>query len=122
MAFNCLKSFGFPEGEDDGQQDEAEADEVVPADGLAFEDGGHDDGEDRQRDALGKDFELHQREGASVDLAADAVGGNHKAVLEEGHAPRGEDDEYQRPISVDFHFCQLQVAVPGEGHKDVADD
>ena len=117
-----MRLFVFPEGEDDGEQDETETDEVVPADGFALEDGGDDDGEDRQRDALGQDFELHQREGATVDLAADAVGGNHKTVLEEGHAPRGQYDEYQWPIAVDLHFGQLQVAVPGEGHKDVADN
>ena len=95
---------------------------MVPADWFAFEDGGDDYGEDSQRDALGQDFELHQREGASVDLAADAVGRNHKTVFEEGNTPRGQDDEYKWPGGVDFHFGQLQVAIPGKGHKDVADD
>ena len=119
-AFHVL--FCFPEGENDGQQDEYEADEVVPADGFALEDGGHDDGEDRQRDALGQYLELHQREGTAVDLAADAIGGYHERVFEEGHAPRCEDDEDERPAGVDFQLSELEVAVPGEGHEDVADD
>ena len=121
-AFRLVGLFIFPEGEDDGEQDEGEADEVVPADGLALEDGGHDDGEDGERDALGQYLELHQRERTSVDLATYAVGGDHKAVFEECYAPRGENDEYQWPIAVDLHFGQLQVAVPGKGHKDVADN
>ena len=95
---------------------------MVPADGLALEDGGHDDGEDRQRDALGQYLELHQREGAAVDLTAYAVGGYHERVLEECHAPRGENDEYQRPAGVDLQLGELEVAVPGKGHEDVADD
>ena len=112
----------FEESEDDGQDDEKEADEVVPADGLALENGGHDDGEDGEGDALGQDFELHEREGSAVDLAADTVGGYHETVLEKGDAPRGEDDENERPAGVELEFGEFEVAVPGKGHEDIAHD
>ena len=118
----AMMLFRFPESEDYGKKNEGEAYKVVPADWFALEDSGDDYCENRQRDTLGQDFELHQREGTTVDLAADAVGGDHKTVFEEGYAPRRQDDEYQRPRGVDFHFGQLQVAIPGKGHKDVADD
>ena len=45
--FHRAHLLGFPEGEDYGQQDEDETDEMVPADGFTLEDCGHDDGEDR---------------------------------------------------------------------------
>ena len=114
--------FGLEKGEKYRQQDKDETDEVVPADGLALEDGGHDDGEYGQRVALGQNLQLHKREGASVDLAADAVGRYHERVLEEGHAPRCEDDEYQRPAGVDLHLGELEVAVSGESHEDIGDN
>ncbi len=38
----------FQEGEEDGEDDAEEGDDVVPVDGLSLEDEGDDDGEDRQ--------------------------------------------------------------------------
>ena len=114
-------TFRFPEGEDDGQDDTGEADKVVPAYWLAFEHRRHDDGEHCQRHTFLNNLQLHQREGSSVDLAADTVGGNHERVFEESQCPRREDNEYQRPVGVDLQLGELQVTVPCEGHKHVAD-
>lgn len=81
-------SFRFPKGEDDGQDDTGEADKVVPAYWLSFEDGGYDDSKYCQRHTFLDNLQLHQREGASVDLATDTVGWYHEGVLEECQSPR----------------------------------
>ena len=117
-----FKSLSFHKGEEDGKDDEAEGYEVVPADGLAFEDGGHDDGEDHQRDALLYDFELHEGEGTTGDLRANAVGGNHEGVLKEGHAPREDNDGNERPVFDDIHLLEFEIAVPCKGHEDIGAD
>ena len=46
----------------------------------------------------------------------------YNGILEEGHTPRSEDDKDERPAGVDLHLGKLKVAVPGEGHEDIADD
>ena len=74
---------------------------------------------DRQGNSFLDDFQLHQAEWPAVDAAANAVGGNHKAVFKEGEPPRGEDDENQRPVGADVHFFELEVAVPSESHENV---
>ena len=117
-----FKSLSFHKGEEDGKDDEAEGYEVVPADGLAFEDGGHDDGEHHQRDALLYDLELHEGERTAGDLGADAVGRYHKGIFEEGHAPREDNDAYQRPVLDKVHLLEFEIAVPGKRHKDVGAD
>ena len=94
---------------------------MVPFDGLALEDCGDNDGEDSQRDALGKDFQLHEAERATVDLTSNTVGGNHETVFEEGDAPRSDNDKYQRPAGVYLHFGEFKVPVPRKGHENIAD-
>lgn len=110
------------ESEEYRQDDESEGHQVVPADGLALEDRGHDDGEDGQRDGFLYNLQLHQREGAAGNLRPDAVGRYHEAVLKEGHAPRQGDDGYQRPVGDELHLLELEVAIPGECHEDVGAD
>ena len=122
MFKSIFKSFSFHESKEDGKDDEAEGYEVVPADGLAFEDGGYNDGEHYERDALLYDLELHEGEGSSGDLGADAVGRNHKGVFEEGHAPREDNNAYQRPVFDEVHLLQFEVAVPSKRHEDVGAD
>lgn len=95
---------------------------MVPMEGLSAEEDDGEEGEDDERDDLLDDFELHEGEGAAVALEAEAVGGHLGAVLEEGHAPRYEDDADEGPVADDFHFLEFQVAVPSEGHEDVRDD
>ena len=117
-----FKSLGFQEGEEYSQDDAAKGYKVVPADGFPFEDCGHYDGEDKEGDALLYYLELHEGEGTAGDLRADAVGGNHKGVFEEGHSPREDNDAYQRPVLNKIHLLEFKVAVPGKGHEDIGAD
>ena len=95
---------------------------MIPVDGLALEDGGHDEGEYNEGDAFLDDLELHQREGTSIDLRTDTVGGNHEGILEEGNAPRHEDDQDEGPVlDLRMNLLQLQIAVPGKRHERIAD-
>lgn len=116
---NFIKERLFLEGEEDGENDEEEADEVVPLDGLAFENEGDDEGEDDEGDAFLDDLELHEREGAAGDLGTYAVGGDHETVLEQGHAPREEDDGNEGPVGDELHLLKLEVAVPRKCHEDI---
>ena len=88
-------------------------------DGLALEEDGADDGEDRKGNAFLDDFELHQAEGSPVDVGTQPVGRNHCRVLEKRYAPGGQYDKDQGPVVIDVHLRQLELAVPGYGHENV---
>ena len=88
----------FFEGKKHGEDDEKEGDDVVPSESLRFEDRNHDDGEHRQRDGFLYDFQLNEVEWASILHGTDTVGGNHEGILEQGDAPRHQDDKKKRPI------------------------
>ena len=95
---------------------------MIPVDGLTLEDEGHDEGEDDERDAFLDDLELHQREGTSIDLRTDTVGGNHEGIFEEGNAPRHEDDQDEGPVlDLRMNLLHFQIAVPGKRHERIAD-
>lgn len=122
ISNRSLGSLSFHEDEVHGQDEADECRQVVPVQRFALEEQGGEDGEDDERHYLLDDFELHQREGAAVAGEADAVGRNLAGILEEGDAPREEDDGKQGPMGGNLHLLQLQVTVPGEGHEDVGDD
>ncbi len=67
-------------------------------------------------------LELHKREGTAITYETNLVGWYLKGVLEEGDGPREEDDKDERPRVGDVHLLKLEVAVPSEGHEDVASD
>ena len=92
---------------------------MVPLHGLALEKEGDDDGEDGQGDHFLDHFELHQVEGTAVAVEADPVRRDGEAVLEEGDAPREEDDEDERPAGGDLHLLEFEMTVPRECHEDV---
>ena len=71
---------------------------MVPTESFGLEDGNHDDGEHGQRDGFLYDFQLDKVEWATVLHGTDAVGWNHKRILEQGDTPRHEDDQKERPI------------------------
>ena len=56
------------------------------------------DAEDSQRDALLNDFQLDEVKRTTVLDEAETVGRYLTAVLEEGDAPREDDDAYQWPV------------------------
>ena len=95
---------------------------MVPLEGFGAEQGDSQGGEHRDGNGLLDDFQLHEAEGPAVDAAPDVVGGNHEEVFDEGDTPAGENHEDQRPVGADVHLLQLEVAVPGKGHEEVADD
>ena len=105
-----------------GCHEAEEGSDVVPVEGFALETKGHDDGEYYQGDDFLQNLQLNQGEGAAVVQKADAIGGHLTHVFKQGDAPREEDDGYEGPVATDTRFLQLQVAVPGKGHKDVGQD
>jgi len=83
---------------------------VVPAQMAAEVERG-ENSKNRQRDNLLDHLELDRREAA----VSKAVGGDLKAILEEGNAPTDEDDLPQRLLP------KFQMTVPGNGHKDIGE-
>ena len=68
--------------------DEAEAsDNVVPLD-VHVKGNHREEDEHHQGDDLLQDLELHQREGTTIALEANAVGRHLQAILEKGNTPR----------------------------------
>ena len=112
----------FQEGEEDGEDEAGESDEVVPVDGLPFEDEEDDNREDREGNDLLDDLELDEIERTAVLGVADAVGGYGQAVLEERYSPGKQDDQDERPSGGDLHFTQFEMPVPCERHENVRAD
>ena len=83
---------------------------MVPAHGLfEVEHGKHR--EDNKRNYFLDGFEL----GSAELVGTDAIGWNLKTIFEESNHPTHYDYFEQRDIAV------LQMAIPGEGHKNVGD-
>jgi|SRR5580700_5336319 hypothetical protein len=90
----------------EGNADEANA--IVPTEGLA-QIGDGKNREDGKRNDFLNGFEL-----SAVELiGADPVRGHLETILEKGDAPTGDNHFPERSVA------KFQVAVPGEGHKDV---
>ena len=76
--------------------DEAEAsDDVVPLD-VHVKGNHREEDEHHQGDDLLQDLELHQREGTTIALEANAVGRHLQAILEKGNTPRQCDHSNHR--------------------------
>ena len=95
---------------------------MVPMKGLALEHEGHDDGEHHQRHHLLNDLELDEVERPAIVNNAKAVGRHLAHILKQGDAPRKKDDRYQGPILANARLLQLEMPVPGKGHKYVGAD
>ena len=88
----------FHEHEVDSQDQADEGGDMVPVEGLALEDKNREQGEDGQGDYFLYHLELDEVEGAAVVHETYAVGRHLKRILEEGDAPREEDDPDQGPV------------------------
>jgi hypothetical protein len=99
-----------PEGEVDSGDEADKRDEVVPAPGFAEREQ-RKGGKDHKRDDFLHDLQLSY--GKLTE--SESIGGDGKAIFDEGDQPAGEDRQPHRPIAV------LQVAVPGVGHEGVGD-
>ena len=92
---------------------------MIPLERFCVENGDCNCREDRQGNRFLDNLQLHQAEWTAVDAAANAVGGNHKAIFKEGEPPRRENHENQRPVSADVHFFEFEIAVPSKSHENV---
>ena len=95
---------------------------VVPRECFALEAEGDDCSEYDDGDCLLNNFQLHKREGAAVNLRADAVGGDEERVFQHCYCPAYQDDEDERGRGADYlHLLQFEVTVPCKGHEGVRD-
>ena len=92
---------------------------VVPLQSLALEEEGCEYREDNQRDNLLHNLELHECKWTTIACETDTIGRNLARVLGKCDAPREEYHQPQGPRRDELHLLQLQVAIPGEGHKDI---
>lgn len=103
------RGFVGQECERDGHDDEEKGHAVIPAKGL-LEVCHEETAEDEQGDDFLHDLELRGGEAG----AAPAVGGDLKAILEEGDEPTDEDNLPEGGVFV------AEMAVPGDGHEEIA--
>ena len=93
---------------------------MVPVQVCALKHDVGNDAEDGQRDTLLYNLQLDEVEGAAVLDKAQTVGWHLTAVLEEGNAPREDDDAEQRPVRTDTRLRQFKMPIPSKRHEDVA--
>ena len=95
---------------------------MVPVQSLSLEHHGGDDREDDERNDFLNHFKLHQVERAAVAFEAKPVGRYLATVFCEAiiHEKRMTTDK--RPMGRYARLLQLQVAVPGQRHENVAAD
>ena len=92
---------------------------MVDREGLLLEKYQHEDGEDGQRDEFLDHLKLPQVERTTILDEADAVGGHHETVFNQGDAPTEKDDQRQRELAEPSCALQLQMTVPRERHEDI---
>ena len=97
----------FEEYEEDGEDEAGEGGEVVPLECLSFEEHGDYHTEHCETDNLLNDFELHKGEWASIDVGANSVCRDLKAVFEEGYSPGEQDYKNHWPSVGNVHFLQF---------------
>ena len=105
-----------------GQHEAEEGGQMVPVQGLSLEHHGGDDREDDERNDFLNHFKLHQVERAAVAFEAKPVGRYLATVFCESYHPREKDDADKRPMGRYARLLQLQMAVPGQRHENVAAD
>ena len=110
----------FHENEINGGYQTEECREVIPVQALSLEEDVGDDGEYDERHAFLYHLELDQGEGTAVVDESDAVGWHLATVFEEGDSPTEGDDAYQWPVAAYASLLQFEMAIPSQGHKDVA--
>ena len=110
----------FPEDEIDGQNQAEESGEVVPAQGVGFHEDQCKEREYGKRYDLLYHFKFPDGERAAELRGADAVGGDLKAVFEQGDAPAQQDDR-QHAEAFEFRF-ECDMPVPCERHEGVRYD
>lgn len=92
---------------------------MIPLQLLIFEQYEGKNREYYQGDNLLNHFELEQCEGATVFLIADFVGGHHQAVFKKGNEPTHQNKPEQPRFLKEFQVLEFQMAVPGDGHKNI---
>ena len=95
---------------------------MIPVERLTLKEDIGDGGKDYQRHALLDNLQLNERERTAVAIESQAVGGYLKAILEEGDEPRKENHYDEWPMSRGARLLQLQMTIPGQGHKDITQD
>ena len=94
--------------------------QMIPMQLLSLEEDIGHNAEDDQGDDFLDYLELHEREGTAVAHESDAVGRHLEAVFQESYSPRKHDDSDEGPRFRDTRILHLQVAIPGQSHKQVA--
>lgn len=110
----------FPEDEIDGQNQAEKSGEVVPAQGVGFHEDQCEEREYGKRYDLLYHFKFPDGERAAELRGADAVGGDLKAVFEQGDAPAQQDDR-QHAEAFELRF-ECDMSVPCERHEGVRYD
>ena len=95
---------------------------MVPMELLMLEDKVSDDSEHHKGDTLLDNLQLHEVEGTAIIDKTQTVGGYLTAIFEESDHPRKGDHQIQGPVSGDARLLQVQMPIPGEGHKHIAHD
>ena len=94
--------------------------DVIPCECFSLETECYNCSEYDDGDCLLNNFQLHKREGAAVNIRADAVGGDEERVFQHCYCPAYKDDEDERGRGADYlHLLQFEVAVPCKGHESV---
>jgi hypothetical protein len=92
-------------------------DEMIHPERFRFKNNDNKKGKNNQRDHLLDHFELPEIERPAVFMEPDPVGGNLEDIFEKGNAPTDEDHRKQAELAEIIPLAELQMPVPGEGHK-----
>ena len=89
--------------------------EVIPAECFVLHNELNNNSKDGERNNLLDNLQLPDCEWSAIDLAADAVGRNHKAIFEECYQPTDEDNCHQAD-ALESRF-EHHLTIPRQGHK-----
>lgn len=104
---------------ENSKHQKAKADQVIELYCLVFKKDKRENHEYHQRDHFLQYFQFNQRKGTPVFLKSYPIGGYLKEVFKEGNAPTDQNDADQPEIFKPLQVFELQMPVPGKGHKGI---
>src|SRR5690606_6600319 len=105
-----------------GQYEEHKTDQVIDPETLIFKHQHRKQGEDYQCNDFLNYLELPEIERSPVSLVTYLIGRYLKTVFEQGNSPTDQDDGPEPELGKSRHGIKLEMAVPGQGHKNIRND
>jgi len=93
---------------------------VIPSEGFCFEKEQGEQHKNNQGNNFLHHLKFYETERASIAFKAYFICWYLKTIFKQGDSPTNKDNADERQRFKPFYFLELQMSVPGKGHKHIA--